>query len=92
MRTLTSVTRLQAKERGHDFHVQDNERICKDGHKHPIFTDKTQAYKRSHSESLQMSCHESCKGYSFSQRVVNDWNSLPTYVVMAPYPIRSKKY
>ena len=37
-RTRTSVTRLQANERGHDFDVQDYERTRKDGHKGPIFT------------------------------------------------------
>ena len=61
-RTRNSVTRLQAKERGHDFDVQDYERTRKDGHKRTIFTDKIQTYKRSHSESLQRSCRESCKG------------------------------
>ena len=54
-RTRTSVTRLQAKERGHDFDVEDYERTRKDGHKRPIFTDKSRTYNRSHSESLQKS-------------------------------------
>ena len=40
----------RAKERGHDFDVQDYERTHKDGHKHPIFTNKTRAYKQSHSK------------------------------------------
>ena len=61
-RTRTFVTGLQAKGRRHDFNVQDYERTRKDGHKRPIFTVKTRTYRRSHSESLQKSCRESCKG------------------------------
>ena len=29
-------------------------------------------------------CHLNIRKYSFSQRVVNDWNRLPTGVVQAP--------
>ena len=29
-------------------------------------------------------CHVNVRKYSFSQQVVNDWNSLPTEVVQAP--------
>ena len=29
-------------------------------------------------------CHLNIRKYSFSQRVVNDWNSSPTEVVQAP--------
>ena len=59
-RTRTLVTRLQAKERGHDFDVQGYKWIRNGGQTHT--RGQTRAHKRSHSESSPTSHRESHKG------------------------------
>ena len=64
---------------GHDFNAQGYKWTRKGGHKRPIYTYKSRTHKMSHWKVYKHHVVKAC-----SQRVINDWNALPNYVVKEP--------
>ena len=49
--------------------------------------------RSSHNQKLQIqSCHTNCFMFSFFNRVVPAWNSLPNFVISAQNPVLFRKY
>ena len=81
-RTQTSVTRLQAKDIILMFKIM-NGLVRMDTS--VLFSPTRLGFPRGHTRKVYKNhAVKAARVYSFSQRVLNDWNALPNYVVMVP--------